>query len=206
MFEAIPHGGLVFAVDIPPLTLLTLCHCFPKSRSASRGMPLFALAYGSFGDILATVQLAIKIAILLRQRDTPSTECKKTEAELKSLSGDLDLAHLALQRMPTSPLFPFVAKRLHDEVSRSHELMARFFTKITAPRGLWDKVWWAASQEKELAAFRAQVIERRTALGLIVDFMNSCVTCPTCGRALITICEGEHCSHCRTVFSLLTAA
>ncbi|KAJ7144152.1 hypothetical protein C8R44DRAFT_846110 [Mycena epipterygia] len=136
-------------------------------------MPLFALAYGSFGDIVATVQLAIKIAIILRQRGTPSMECKKTEAELKSLSGDLDLAHLTLQRMSASPSLPFVTKRLQDEVSRCHKLMARFFTKITVPEGLWDRVWWAASQEKKLAAFRAQVIERRTALSLIVDFMNS---------------------------------
>ncbi|KAJ7144179.1 hypothetical protein C8R44DRAFT_973817 [Mycena epipterygia] len=139
-------------------------------------MPLFALAYGSFGDIVATVQLAIKIAIILRQRGTPSMECKKTEAELKSLSGDLDLAHLTLQRMSASPSLPFVTKRLQDEVSRCHKLMAQFFTKITVPEGLWDRVWWAASQEKKLAAFRAQVIERRTVLSLIVDFMNSCVT------------------------------
>ncbi|KAJ7739870.1 hypothetical protein B0H16DRAFT_1729247 [Mycena metata] len=59
-------------------------------------MPAFAFAYGSFGDILATGQLIVKIIIILRQ-GTRSDECAETEKELKSLGGDL----ANLTRMPT---------------------------------------------------------------------------------------------------------
>ncbi|KAJ7739880.1 hypothetical protein B0H16DRAFT_1890952 [Mycena metata] len=51
-------------------------------------MPAFAFAYGSFGDILATGQLIVKIIVNLR-RGTRSDECAETEKELKSLGGDL---------------------------------------------------------------------------------------------------------------------
>jgi hypothetical protein len=52
-------------------------------------------------------------------------------------------------------------------------MMARFYAKTTDSDSLWQKVWWAASQEKQLGAFRAQVIERRTALGVVLNFINS---------------------------------
>jgi vacuolar-type H+-ATPase subunit I/STV1 len=139
-------------------------------------MPVFAFAFGSFGDILATIQLAITIAIFLHRSGIPSTECVETEKEVKSLGSDLDLVHLALQRTSPSSVAPLVEKRIQEEVTRCHKLLARFFTKVTAPQSLWQKVRWAASQEKQIAAFKAQVIERRTALGFILDFINSCVS------------------------------
>ncbi|KAJ6561434.1 hypothetical protein DFH09DRAFT_493488 [Mycena vulgaris] len=135
-------------------------------------MPVFAFGFGSFGDILAAVQLAVRIAIILRQSGN-STECAETEKALKALSGDLDLADRTLQQTAGSPLAPFVAARIRDEIVQCHKLMARFFMKITTPQSLVQKVRWAASQEKKLAKFRTQIIERRSALGLIMDVINS---------------------------------
>ncbi|KAJ7741050.1 hypothetical protein B0H16DRAFT_1565802 [Mycena metata] len=51
--------------------------------------------------------------------------------------------------------------------------MARFFAKINASQGLVQKILWAISEEKELLAFRAQIIERRSALGVLVGLVNS---------------------------------
>ncbi|KAJ7506200.1 hypothetical protein B0H11DRAFT_1975018 [Mycena galericulata] len=136
-------------------------------------MPIFALAYGSFGDIQATIQIAIQIAVLLRRGGRPSSECADTEIELKLLSNELDLAHSALQQTPGSQLTPFVAERIRDEVVRCHAIMARFFTMITAPQSFFQRIWSAASEEKELARFRMQIIERKTALALVVGLLNS---------------------------------
>ncbi|KAJ7462100.1 hypothetical protein FB451DRAFT_1404580 [Mycena latifolia] len=136
-------------------------------------MPVLALAYGSFGDILATVQLAIRIAIILRRSGTPSSECAETEKELKLLGGDLDLAHLTLQRMSASSLSPFVDKRIREKASLCHAVMARFFAKLPAQQSLWQNIRWAVSEVKDLAALRMQLIERRTALGLLVEILNS---------------------------------
>jgi hypothetical protein len=138
-------------------------------------MPVVAFAFGSFGDILAVIQLAIAIAIFFYQRGKPSTECAETEKEVELLRSDLLLVHLALQRTAGSPLAPIANERIQNEVVQCQKLLAPNFAKITAPQGLWQKVRWVASQEKELAAFKAQVIERRTALNLILEFINSYV-------------------------------
>ncbi|KAJ6545736.1 hypothetical protein B0H19DRAFT_287208 [Mycena capillaripes] len=136
-------------------------------------MPVVAFAFGSFGDILAVVQLAIAIAIFFYQRGKPSTEWEETEKEVELLRNDFLLVHLALQRTAGSPLAPVANERIQKEVGRCQKLLAPGFAKITAPQGFWQKVRWVASQEKALAAFKAQVIEHRTALNLILEFINS---------------------------------
>ncbi|KAJ7682225.1 hypothetical protein DFH06DRAFT_1160544 [Mycena polygramma] len=137
-------------------------------------MPAFAFAYGSFGDILATAQLVAKTAILLRN-GRRSTECAETEKELKSLGADLaSLTVMTVdEALQTSPMAVSVAARIKEEVQRCHSTILRFFEKINASNGLIHKLLWAASEEKELAAFRMRVIERRTALGVVVGMLNS---------------------------------
>jgi len=130
-------------------------------------MPVFAFAYGSFGDILATAQLVAKIVITLRHSGRPSRGWTESENELKGLGSDL--AYLTLHPTPE----PVIASRIQQEVARCHLLMTRFFAKILASQGLVQKVLWAVSEEKELAEFRAQVIERRTALGFLLGLINS---------------------------------
>ncbi|KAF8175635.1 hypothetical protein K438DRAFT_2044811 [Mycena galopus ATCC 62051] len=127
-------------------------------------MAVFLFAYGS---------LVINIVYFLRHYGRPSTECAETEKEVKSLGSDLNLAYFTLQRTPTSSLSFFVEQRLQNEVRRCHSMMARFCARTTDSDSLWQKVWWAASQKKQLGIFRAQVIERRTALGVVLNFINS---------------------------------
>ncbi|KAF7360525.1 hypothetical protein MVEN_00783500 [Mycena venus] len=113
-------------------------------------MPAFAFAYGSFGDILATAELVIKIADL---------------ANLTLLS-----IHDALR---SSPIALSVATRIQEVVQRRHLLILKFFEKINAPNGVIARIIWAASQDRKLAAFRMRVVERRTVLGVVVRMMNS---------------------------------
>ncbi|KAJ7739882.1 hypothetical protein B0H16DRAFT_1729259 [Mycena metata] len=136
-------------------------------------MPAFAFAYGSFGDILATGQLIVKIIVILR-KGTRSDECAATEKELKSLGGDL--ANLTLtpvdDAVQTSPLARSVADRVQEEIRRCHGLMVHFFSKMNATSGLFQRLMWAASEERELATFRMRIIERRTALGVVIGMLN----------------------------------
>ncbi|KAJ7755881.1 hypothetical protein B0H16DRAFT_707274 [Mycena metata] len=137
-------------------------------------MPAFAFAYGSFGDILATGQLIVKIIVILR-KGTRSDECAETEKELKSLGGDL--ANLTLMpvddAVQASPLAQSVADRVQEEIRRCHRLMVHFFSKMNATSGLFQRLMWAVSEERELATFRMRIIERRTALGVVVGMLNS---------------------------------
>ncbi|KAJ7755875.1 hypothetical protein B0H16DRAFT_1886161 [Mycena metata] len=138
-------------------------------------MPAFAFAYGSFGDILAMGQLIIKISIILRRRGAQSDECAETEKEFKSLGGDL----ANLTRMPvddavqTLPLAQSVADRVQEEIRQCHRLMVHFFSRMNATSGLFQRLIWAVSEERELATFRMRIIERRTALGVVVGILNS---------------------------------
>ncbi|KAJ7755884.1 hypothetical protein B0H16DRAFT_1886167 [Mycena metata] len=138
-------------------------------------MSAFAFAYGSFGDILATGQLIVKIIVILR-RGTRSTECTETEKELKSLGTDL----ANLTRMPVddavqaSPLAQSVADRVQEEIRRCYSDMLRFYTKInTSNGGLIRKLLWTVSEDRQLSAFRMRVVERRTALGVLPGMLNS---------------------------------
>ncbi|KAF7360529.1 hypothetical protein MVEN_00783900 [Mycena venus] len=128
-------------------------------------MPAFAFAYGSFGDILATAELVIKIVILLPEQQP---------FKLKSLGADL--ANLTLipvdDTLRTSAMAFSVAARIQEEVRRCL-LILKFFEKINAPNGIIPRIIWAVSQDRELAAFRMRVVERRTALGVVVGMMNS---------------------------------
>ncbi|KAF8150526.1 hypothetical protein K438DRAFT_1988481 [Mycena galopus ATCC 62051] len=130
-------------------------------------MPVFSLAYGSFGDIFTTAQLVVQIITTLRRGGRSSRGWRETENELKGLGNDL--AQLTLH----PPSDPVMAARVQQEVARSHLVMAGFFAKINSSTGLLQKLIWAVSEERELAAFRAQVIERRTALGVLLGLINS---------------------------------
>ncbi|KAJ7102677.1 hypothetical protein C8R43DRAFT_1047666 [Mycena crocata] len=139
-------------------------------------MSAVAFAYGSFGDILATAQLIAKVAIALHRSGKPSKEGMQTEQELKLLGHDL--AQLTVMHTDdtidlTSSTATYAASRIQAEVRSCHRIMAKFFEKISASRGLLQKVLWAGSEDKELAAFKMQVIERRTALSNVVGLLNS---------------------------------
>ncbi|KAJ7506565.1 hypothetical protein B0H11DRAFT_235296 [Mycena galericulata] len=132
-------------------------------------MPLLALGYGSFGDIVATAQLVVKIMILLRHRRL-SSEWTETETGLKSLGNDL--AQLTVMPVEETPFSVHVAGRIQDEISRCHLTMCRFYSKVSSSRGTFQTILFALSEEKLLASFRMRVIEHRMALASLVGLVN----------------------------------
>ncbi|KAJ7114821.1 ankyrin repeat-containing domain protein [Mycena epipterygia] len=130
--------------------------------------PAVAFAYGSFGDIIATAQLVIKIVEVLRRSGRPSSACTELEKDLKALHSDL--MHISLQ---TAPLDPFLTTRINEEVAQCHSIMYEFHSKTAASRGWVQTILWANSEDKELAAFSRQVIQRRAALSVVVGLKNS---------------------------------
>ncbi|KAJ7102683.1 hypothetical protein C8R43DRAFT_963912 [Mycena crocata] len=108
-------------------------------------------AYGSFGDILATAQLVAKIVGLIRRSGKPSGGWAETENTLEAFGGDLTL--LLKQTSDDVSLPAFVAEQIHSELVDS--------------RGFMRTILWAHSEEKQLAAFRMAVADRRAALGVV---------------------------------------
>ncbi|KAJ6539727.1 hypothetical protein B0H19DRAFT_1180301 [Mycena capillaripes] len=124
-------------------------------------MATVGLAYGSFGDILETIKLIAKVVQLIRGGGSSSREWAETEKELQSLCSDL--THLTTLQAATSP---------RNEAVLCLSTTSKFHTRIVASRGIFQKVWWATSEEKELAILRRQLIERRLALGGVVEQIN----------------------------------
>ncbi|KAJ7118536.1 hypothetical protein C8R43DRAFT_94299 [Mycena crocata] len=135
-------------------------------------MPAFAFAYGSFGDLLATVQLVISIVSFLQRSGKPSTQCAETLQELKILGSDLSRLTTLPALDSTSPIAMYTASKIQEEVRQCHKMLRRFMAKIS-PSGLLQRLLWAVAEEKELASFRMQLIDRRVSLGLVVGLMNS---------------------------------
>ncbi|KAJ7044728.1 hypothetical protein C8F04DRAFT_1249982 [Mycena alexandri] len=130
-------------------------------------MPVFALAYGSLGDFVTTIELIVSIVNFMRAGGAPSHAWTETEDELKALCDQLTYLNL---RLPT--LEPLVALQITQEVVRCHSVLKRFSDKIKSAEGWMHKFMWAISADKALAAFRREVIERKTALGVLIGLMH----------------------------------
>jgi hypothetical protein len=148
-----------------------LTRLFPVTRLSglfTPHMPLAAFAYGSFGDIVATAELLVKIVTLLHRSGKPSSVWEETEKELTSL--DRELKYLILKLTPT--LDPLVTQRVREEVANCNRTMVKFYAKISVPKNVWQTVLWARSEEKALEEFKMQVVEHRTALGVVLGLLN----------------------------------
>ncbi|KAJ7763140.1 hypothetical protein DFH07DRAFT_1018614 [Mycena maculata] len=136
-------------------------------------MATVGFAYGSFGDIIDTIKLGAKIIELIRHGGKPSSEWAETEKDMQSLCSILTYL-TTLQTM--LPLPPSVTVELQKEIALCRTTTSDFESKITASRGFFQRVLWATSEEKELVAFKKQLIECRVALSGVVDEIKLFVT------------------------------
>ncbi|KAJ7741051.1 hypothetical protein B0H16DRAFT_1464606 [Mycena metata] len=130
-------------------------------------MPVFALAYGSLGDFVTTIELIVSIVNFMRADGAPSHAWTETEDELKALCNQLTYLRLRL-----STLDPLVALQITQEVVRCHSVLKRFSEKIKSAEGWMQKFARAISAEKVLAGFKRDVVDRRIALGVLIGLMN----------------------------------
>jgi hypothetical protein len=137
-------------------------------------MAAVGFAHRSFGDILGTIKLISKIVEAIRDSGRTSTKWSETVQELQSLCSDL--THLTTFQH-TSPLDWVVADRLKAEGARCFSTTLNFHSKITGgtSQGIFQKVWWTTSEQKDLATFRTQLNERRVALWGMLALLDRCV-------------------------------
>ncbi|KAJ7256971.1 hypothetical protein C8J57DRAFT_1721272 [Mycena rebaudengoi] len=120
-----------------------------------------ALTFGSFGDILEAARIAKRIVDLLR-KGTASYQRQKLIATLEEMCNDM-------ARMTFVFDAGHFTEKLRAEVHLCRSLLDGFNTKINSHEaagflGSLRKAWMVAVEEKELASWRAQISERRTAL------------------------------------------
>ncbi|KAJ7049053.1 hypothetical protein C8F01DRAFT_1186016, partial [Mycena amicta] len=121
-------------------------------------MPLVAaaLTFGSFGDILEAAKIAKRIIDVLRSKGGGSHERQKLISTLKTICDDM----AGLTVLPEGHF----TTRLWEEVALCRSLLDQFYAKIQSYASLLGRIRMVTSEEKELAFWRAQILERRAAL------------------------------------------
>ncbi|KAJ7741088.1 hypothetical protein B0H16DRAFT_1757323 [Mycena metata] len=103
----------------------------------------------------------------MRAGGAPWHAWTEIETELKALCDQLTYLGLSF---PT--LEPLVALQITQEVGRCRGVLGRFSDKVKSAEGWMHKIMWAISANKALATFRREVIERKTALGVLIGLMH----------------------------------
>ncbi|KAJ7620276.1 hypothetical protein FB45DRAFT_929873 [Roridomyces roridus] len=141
---------------------LTLTLSPPHSLVFHMTLVAFALTFGSFGDILEAAQLAKHIVDMLRKAPGGSSRREALIATLESMCADMSRLTLVFDEGNFTD-------RLWAEIVRCRSLLDEFHTKLKSYEvrgllGLLRKTWMVTVEEKELAFWRASILERRAAL------------------------------------------
>jgi hypothetical protein len=137
-------------------------------------MPTMAFTMGSFGDIVTAAEMALKIVQVLYYSSNTSEHYQEAMTELVSLHHELVVISDAFR---LDGLGEVARESAVGEIARCYAEMRRFLDKtkgVTAKgvTGILNKVWWAASEEKELRSLRAAISRHRAALSVLVASAN----------------------------------
>lgn len=144
-------------------------------------MSIFAFTVGSFGDILTTAGLAVKISQALYGKRGSSNECQALMSEVGSLYEALISSRDAVKLYKSSPLGQSLSTKIFREVDQCHLLMWLFLDNMDGYRKpllstvigeLWHKVWWNVWETDELAALRTKLSARRETLNILSNSLN----------------------------------
>ncbi|KAJ7671150.1 hypothetical protein B0H17DRAFT_1209101 [Mycena rosella] len=134
----------------------------------------FALAYGSFGDLLETAKLAVKVAKFLREGGKMSLERQALATELQTLNNDLILLTFIASgmRLDPSSTSSGVAIRIRAEVQKCRITLIQFLDKITPCKGLLGTIRAALLEGSELARFKTEISKPLKAISMLMSILN----------------------------------
>ncbi|KAJ6590719.1 hypothetical protein DFH09DRAFT_1274138 [Mycena vulgaris] len=143
----------------------------------SSPMSAMSFSMGSFGDIIAAADLAMKIVQVLYYSQQVSEDYQGAMTKLVSLHHELILISDSLQLDTAAGLGAVARQSAAAEIACCYTEMRRFLAKTegVAARGMagvLNKVWWAASEAKELRSLRAAVSRHRATLSVLIGASN----------------------------------
>ncbi|KAJ6554420.1 hypothetical protein B0H19DRAFT_1153482 [Mycena capillaripes] len=121
---------------------------------------LFALAYGSFGDLIETAKLAVQIAAFLRNGRKLSQERLALATELKTLNSQLITLTFVASGVHIDPLCTHslsVVACIRSEVESCHKVLVQFLNELHKPRGILGSIAQAINEESKLEKFRNEL-------------------------------------------------
>ncbi|KAJ7848582.1 hypothetical protein B0H14DRAFT_2767246 [Mycena olivaceomarginata] len=123
----------------------------------------------SFGDLVTAADLAMKIVQVLYYSPSASEDYQGALSELVSLHHELVIISDAIQLADTaSGPGALIRHRVAEEG-----------VAATGVVGVLSKVWWAASEQRELRVLRDAVARRRAALSILIGSSNLLISTAT---------------------------
>ncbi|KAF8184390.1 hypothetical protein K438DRAFT_2020393, partial [Mycena galopus ATCC 62051] len=141
-------------------------------------MPLLALSltYGSFGDIEETFRLTVRLYEILRGSGHLSAEIQKVLDTLKSLYDGTAALMKYLETHscthPSNPEAQTIADKIAAELDSCNSLLAKLEERAASCTSVLVAVWWAWSEAKALASWRAGIAEHRTNIATYIHSLQ----------------------------------
>ncbi|KAJ7831063.1 hypothetical protein B0H13DRAFT_255904 [Mycena leptocephala] len=137
-----------------------------------------AFAYGSFGDLLDTAKLVVKVIRFVWAGGKMSQERLALVAELQTLNNDLVILHLLASgmRLDPSSMSSSVVLRILSEAQKCRMILVQFLNKLNAPKGVFGAILTVLMEESQLAKFRAQISRPLKAISTLMLTLNLAVS------------------------------
>jgi hypothetical protein len=133
-----------------------------------------AFAYGSFGDLLDTAKLVVKVIRFVWAGGKMSQERLALVAELQTLNNDLVILHLLASgmRLDPSSMSSSVVLRILSEAQKCRMILVQFLNKLNAPKGVFSAILTVLMEESQLAKFRTQISRPLKAISTLMLTLN----------------------------------
>ncbi|KAF7349325.1 hypothetical protein MSAN_01722000 [Mycena sanguinolenta] len=154
---------------------------------------LFPMSFStaSFGDLATAAGLAMRIVQVLYDSPRVLEDYQNAMTELISLHHELVLINDAIQLATSSGTSDLIRQNVAGEVRGCLAEMQHFLDRTkgvaaTGMMGVFSKVWWAASEKKELRVLRESVARRRASLSIFLSSSNLIISTAT--RDEVRVC------------------
>ncbi|THH12861.1 hypothetical protein EW146_g7299 [Bondarzewia mesenterica] len=146
-------------------------------------MPIAVFSFGSFGDIVAVIQLARSISNALSESAGSSKEYQMLIAELDSFSGTIETVQDAMSS--ARGLSTSVENAIRHALGLCHGILKDIESKIIgykeslnkggtgrAVRDLWRKIGWALFKKEELVEMRRRLHGQLEGMNTLLTLSN----------------------------------
>ncbi|KAJ7302873.1 hypothetical protein DFH08DRAFT_988518 [Mycena albidolilacea] len=172
----------------------------PVRKDATEAVVAFALAYGSFGDIQATLALAYRLYVILHNSGLGElsgeaqnvlkvlhTVHEDTAARMQYLESDSPLALSAdTQR---------IADKICTELQSCASLIAKLKDKVAHCNGFWVGVLWVVSETQALVAWRVEMENHRRNVNAYLESLLVVLSTETRSEVSIIACTPQFMVH-----------
>jgi hypothetical protein len=150
-------------------------------------MAAVQLAYGSFGDILSTIQITIQIAKALYDPEG-SVAQRSLVQEVNRAQQLLVQIQDAIQPICAGDGSVFadsqLCRKIHATISSCHETLKTFDDRLqsykqglakTKIHAFWTAIYWSSSWSTEIDSFRQSLASHMSNLSLLFSLLDGCV-------------------------------